>query len=323
MRNIDLNLLVIFDAIMREGSMTRAANRLSMTQPAVSNAVARMRIAWNDPVFVRQGRGINPSPFARSMWDRARPHLDDLREMANPAHFDAASAQRIFRIGTSDATLGLLWLQLRQYAEHSAPGINFHAVPLTNPDSMAQLVDAEIDVAIDRPLQQPGSLVRSEALFDSHFVCAMRPDHPLAAEDISLQTFAGADHLLVSLTGDATGFVDELLQPHGLQRRVAMTINHFSLVPKLLTSSNLISVVPYGTVAEAACRGELWVTRPPIDIPPITISLLWHKRSDKDAGQRWLRERIRSAAQQAQRALPPPDCVRARQYGVALPCAGA
>ena len=108
MKKIDLNLLVIFDAIMREGSMTRAATRLAITQPAVSNAVSRMRTAWNDPVFVKHGRGITPTPFAHAMWDRARPHLDDLLAMANPPAFDAGRTRRTFRIGTSDAHLGML-----------------------------------------------------------------------------------------------------------------------------------------------------------------------------------------------------------------------
>src|SRR5699024_3950346 len=110
MKKIDLNLLVVFDAIMREGSITRAATRLAMTQPAVSNAVSRMRTTWNDPVFVKHGRGITPTPFAHDIWERARSHLDDLRELANPTPFDATCARRTFRIGTSDATLGLLWL---------------------------------------------------------------------------------------------------------------------------------------------------------------------------------------------------------------------
>src|SRR5690625_1986822 len=139
MKRIDLNLLIIFDAIMREGSVTRAATQLSMTQPAVSNAVSRMRVAWNDPVFVKNGRGIEPTPLALNMWEQARPHLNKLLEMANPTPFDAAGARRTFRVGVSDFAHGMLWLELRKCAEAGAEGIDFHAVPLARPDREALL----------------------------------------------------------------------------------------------------------------------------------------------------------------------------------------
>src|SRR5699024_12125530 len=103
MKKTDLNLLVTFDTIMREGSMTRAAEQLAMTQPAVSNAVARMRVAWNDPLFVKHGRGIMPTPHAQALWPQARPHLDQLREMANPGPVHAADPRRPLRLGTTDA----------------------------------------------------------------------------------------------------------------------------------------------------------------------------------------------------------------------------
>src|SRR5699024_4858402 len=154
---------------MREGSMTRAAEQLAMTQPAVSNAVSRMRIAWNDPLFVKQGRGIVPTPHAQVMWNRARPHLDDLREMANPEPFDAATARRTFRIGTADLNVGLLWRGLRKRAERLARGIDFHAVPNSKANAETQLIDAEVDVAISTRSDQPNSHIRSEPLLDSHF----------------------------------------------------------------------------------------------------------------------------------------------------------
>src|SRR5699024_3926810 len=184
---------------------------------------------------------------------------------------------------------------------------------LHRPNILGQLIDAELDVAIDPPPEQKHSQIHSEALFQSHFACVMRPDNPLATEALTLQAFVAADHLLVSLSGDAIGFVDAKLRPLGLKRRVAMTVDHFSLVPRILEGSDLISVVPYGTIAESACRGELWATRPPIDISPVTVSMLWHKRNERNADQRWLRDRIRTATQKTLRTLPTPDCVRRDQ----------
>lgn len=306
-KKIDLNLLAVFDSIMREGSMTRAAAQLAMTQSAVSNAVARMRIIWNDPIFVKDGRGIAPTPFAHTLWDQAHPYLAGLMEMANPEPFDAMSARRTFRIGMADFNLGLLWLELRQRAERMAPGIDFHTVPLAAANSQKQLIDADIDVKIAGPLDRPSNVLRSQALFDSGFVCAMRPDHALAGEPLTVEAFATADHLLVSFTGDASGFIDELLKPYGLNRRVAMTVTHFSLVAQILKATNLISIVPYEAVAESACRGELHITQPPIDVPPVTVTLAWHKRTDQDAGQRWLREQIQQATCASILSLPTLD----------------
>lgn len=289
--------------------MTRAADQLAMTQPAVSNAVSRMRVAWNDPVFVKRGRGIMATPYARGMWSQVRAHMDELRELANPEPFDAANARRSFRIGTADINVGLMWWALRRRAEQFAPGIDFHAVPSSQATTEAQLINAEVDVAISAQPGNPAAGIREKALLNSYYVCAMRVDHPLAAETLSLESFVAADHLMVSLTGDATGIVDEILQARGLRRRVAMTVNHFFLVARLLKGSNLISTVPYEAVAEYACGQELRVVRPPIDIPPITLSMLWHERNHRDAGQRWLRDQIQAIARETKAALPTPACI--------------
>src|SRR5699024_5708836 len=164
---------------MREGSMTRAAEQLAMTQPAVSNAVARMRIAWNDPLFVKQGRGIVPTPQARAMWDRARPHLNDLRAMANPEPFDAANARRSFRISTDDLSASLLCRAMRRITEQSAPGIDFHAVPSAgNSNAEELLVNANVDVVISGEVATPAPHIRQQTLLYSYYVCAMRADHP-------------------------------------------------------------------------------------------------------------------------------------------------
>src|SRR5699024_7480222 len=204
MKKIDLNLLVVFDAIMREGSMTRAAEQLAMTQPAVSNAVSRMRVAWNDPLFVKHGRGIMPTPHAQMMWDQVPMHLDDLRDMANPEPFDAARARRTFRISTDDLSAGVLWRALRRVTEQSAPGIDFHAVPNTKASINELLVNAEVDLAISGDPSRPSNgHIRERALLDTYYVCAMHANHPLASKPLTLESFAAADHLMVSFSGDA------------------------------------------------------------------------------------------------------------------------
>ncbi|MDN5863571.1 MAG: LysR family transcriptional regulator, partial [Salinisphaera sp.] len=148
--------------------MTRAAEQLAMTQPAVSNAVSRMRVTWNDPLFVKHGRGIAPTPHAQEMWHRVRLHLDDLREMANPEPFDAARARRSFRIGTYDLCTGLLWRALRRRVEQHAPGISFHSVPNSKANVEALLLNAEVDVVIDCAPHESNARLRASALGVSH-----------------------------------------------------------------------------------------------------------------------------------------------------------
>lgn len=316
MRKADLNLLVVFDAIMREGSMTQAAEQLAMTQPAVSNAVARMRVVWNDPLFVKRGRGILPTPRAQEMWDRIRLHMDDLREMANPEPFDAASARRSFRIGTNDLCAGMTWRALRRLAELHAPGIDFHSVPNSKATVEELLFNAEVDVVLGCAAPAASARLRERALSESHYVCAMRPDHPLASESLSLDSFAAAEHLRVSPTGDATGMIDEILKTRGRSRRVAMTVNHYAQVAPLLRETSLISTVPFEAVAESVQRDELRAVRLPIRIRPIKLSLLWHERSDRDAGQRWLRNQLASVIAESNRCHPVPEGIRATRPGM-------
>ena len=292
MRPQDLNLLVVFDAIMTERSITRAADRLAMTQPAVSNAVGRMRVAWKDELFVKDGRNIQPTLHAQNLWSQVREPLGALSEAIEPKAFVPSSAKRTFRVATTDIAVEMIWVQMRQIIEKQAPNINLHAIPYTIINAEQVLEDAEVDLVIGAA-QMVSSTFRQEFLFNPDYVCVMRQDHPLAKERITLEEFAAADHLLVSLSGDTTGYTDEILLQHGLSRRIACTVNHFSSVTKLIKNSDLISVVPTGAVADAIVDGELAATLPPLEYAPQNVVSLWHKRQDKDAGLIWLRKHIK------------------------------
>lgn len=293
MRPQELNLLMVFDAIMTERSITRAADRLAMTQPAVSNAVSRMRTAWNDELFVKDGRNIQPTVHARNLWSQIKEPLSRLSDAVDPKAFDPATAKRTFRVAVSDIAVNWAWSEMRNLIEQQATGINLHAIPYTIENAEQVLEDAKVDLVIGAGLGITPSSIRSEYLFSPCYVCVMRPGHPLAKADMSLQEFAEADHLLVSLSGDTFGFTDEVLLQHGLSRRIAMTVNHFSAIASLVESSNLISVVPTGAVYQAICMGELAATKPPIDMPPKQVSMMWHKRQDKDQGLSWLRNHMK------------------------------
>lgn len=292
MRPQELNLLMVFDAIMTERSITRAAHRLSMTQPAVSNALSRMRVAWKDELFVKDGRNIQPTLHAQNLWNQIREPLSSLTEAVDPKSFDPATAKRTFRVAVNDIVVDMAWAELRCTFEKEAPGVNIHAVPYTIVNSDQVLEDAEVDMVIGAT-GVISSTFRAEYLFSPIFVCIMNNDHPLAKAELSIEEFAAADHLLVSLSGDITGYTDQVLLQHGLSRRVAVTVNHFSSVANLIKRSDLICVIPISAVANEIIAGDISATKPPLELMPQQISTIWHKRQDRDQGLIWLREHFK------------------------------
>lgn len=293
MRPQDLNLLMVFDAIMTERSITRAAERLSMTQPAVSNALSRMRTAWKDELFVKEGRNIRPTGHAQNLWNQVRDPLSSLSDAVDTKEFDCTTSQRTFRIAVADLTVSMTWPGLRKVIEEEANGINIHAIPYTIQGFEGLLENAEVDM-VAGVYNAISETFRSEYLFSSLYVCVMRNDHPLAHADLSIEEFASAEHLLVTLSGETTGFSDQVLMQHGLSRRIAMTTNHFSSVEEIIKNSDLIAVVPSGAVADAIIAGRLSATKMPIDIPSQQVAMVWHKRQDRDGGLCWLRKHFKA-----------------------------
>lgn len=291
MRHQDLNLLAVFDAIMTEGSITRAADRLALTQPAVSNSLSRMRALWGDELFVKDGRNIRPTVFAQNLWSQIKEPLLNLEKAVDQGSFDPATAERTFKIASADAMVEIVWPELRQILEKEAPGINVHAIPYTITNAENLLNTADVDMVIGANVA-PSSVIQSEYLYTPWFVLVMRQDHPLAKADVSLDEFARADHLIVSLSGDISGNTDQVLSQHGLKRRVAMSVNHFSVVTPLLQKSDLIAMMPSTTIERSIFNGDLAVVKPPIEVIAPQLSSYWHKRQEHDAGLRWLRQHI-------------------------------
>jgi DNA-binding transcriptional LysR family regulator len=290
MSKLDLNLLVIFDAIMKEQSISAAAQQLAMTQPSVSNAVARMRHSWKDPLFIKQGRGITPTPFALLLWQQVASPLENIRSAVSLAPFNAAQSEQTFRIAITDGTAGLLWPALRRHLEQYAPKINLHAVPYKL-DGQALLVNAEVDLVLDY-YENLHPQIHNQHLFDNDFVCVMAKAHPLSEKVLVLDDFVAAEHLLVSLSGDASGSVDKKLTQLGLTRRIAMTVNSFASAKTLIEESCLITTLPYSVIASWQSLDKLTVKTLPFTLPKVPISMAWHSRNEGSASLRWLREAI-------------------------------
>ncbi len=291
MRPQELNLLVIFDAIMTERSITRAADRLALTQPAVSNAVSRMRVIWKDELFVKDGRNIQPTSYAQNLWGQVREPLQRVSEAVDDQAFDPATAKRTFRVTLADTAVDIAWGPMRRLIEQDAPGINIHAMPYTIINANEVLEGDKVDLVIGVSDTNPA--IVSEFLFNPMYVCVMRKEHPLSRGRLTMKKFAAAEHLLVSLSGDTVGFSDQVLAQQGLSRRIACTVNHFNAVAPLVKETNLIAVVPCGPVECAIARHELHVTKPPFEMPPAPVSMFWHRRQDQDNGLIWFRQIIK------------------------------
>lgn len=289
MKSQELTLIYLFDAIMTEASVSRAADQLGMTQPAVSNAIARMRDIWQDPLFIKKGRQVEPTTFALSLWEQVRDPIHQLSKAVGSNDFVAAESRRKFRIALTDLSVDLYWLPLIREVSRLAPLVDLYAVPFTQLGAVDQLREAKVDLALGPRGQQDNSL-RTTLLFAGEFKLVMRKDHPLAGKPVSIKNFLAARHLLLSRSGDAQGHVDRALQQDGRQRRVAVTVNHSSAVPKLLVNSDLIAVVPERVAESSPLRSKLWVTNSPVFIEPTPVNLIWHARQDRDPGLIWLRK---------------------------------
>lgn len=292
MRPQELNLLVIFDVIMTEQSITRAAEQLSMTQPAVSNSVAKMRAIWKDELFVKDGRNIQPTTYAKNLWAQVKDPLLDINQAVKPDGFDHKTAKRTFRIAVSGLVVDLLWLDMRLLFEQQAPGINLHAVPYTIVDSQKMLEGAEVDLVIGANSSVQDNILSSH-LYDTEYLCVMRHGHALARSDFSAQAYADADHLLVSLSGDTNGPVDKALHQLGKTRRVALTVNHFASAIPIIIESQLVATLPTSAIYRYGISDKLTLLRPPLNIQGNAISMLWHKRQHNDGGLKWLRQQLK------------------------------
>jgi DNA-binding transcriptional LysR family regulator len=300
-RTLDLNLLRVFDVVMVERNVTRAAERLAMTQPAVSNALRRLREAIGEELFVPGSTGVTPSAHAIALWPAVREAMASLRELLDPQGFDPAQDQRRFTLAMADATAAAILPRLLADFERQRSRVALQIEPLTTRDPRTLLERGAVDAAIgffpDVARAFAASLGESEtvldALYDCDYVCAMRREHPLAsAQPLTLDDYCAAAHARVSFAGRPHGFVDEKLAALGRSRRVALVINQYAAAVQVVCKTDLLAVMPRRFVEACGVADALHITALPFDMPRIEIGLLWHRRHERDAAQRWLREAI-------------------------------
>ncbi|WHZ09872.1 MAG: Transcriptional regulator, LysR family [Burkholderiaceae bacterium] len=314
-RTLDLNLLRVFDEVMTERSLTRAARNLSLTQPAVSNALRRLREALGDELVRRGGQGMEPTPRARALWPAVRDALRQLQASLAPSAFVPADADNSFVLAMADATGAELIPHLAETLENEAPGVSLRVVPLLTRDPRRLLDDESADLAVGyfpavladlTARAQVGKAVAfaHEPLYEGRYVCVMRQSHPLAAQSLTLARFCGARHLLVSFSGEPFGFTDQALTALGRERRVVLTVNQFYTAGQVVSRSNLLTVLPQHFVPLIGFGGELVQRELPFEVPAVRVTALWHRRVEYSGAHRWLRQAVAGAAHEAFAAAP-------------------
>ncbi|MEM1310894.1 MAG: LysR family transcriptional regulator [Cyanobacteria bacterium P01_D01_bin.115] len=293
---IDLNLLHIFEAVMMELNVSRAAERLNMTQPAVSHALKRLRRVTNDELFVKVPSGVSPTPKALELWEPVRDGLLQIRQALSPPAFEPATAQQTFNLTMADYTAALLLPKLLTVLQQTAPEIDLRIRPNTNVNAVSLLEQAEIDIALGR-FFRPGARLRVQDVMRDRYVCIMRQGHPLARKKLTLKSYVNANHLLVSLTGEATGFIDEQLREQGLKRRIMLSVNQFTLVPELIATSDLITAIPQRILAKSPYSQQLHIVELPVEVAPAELQMMWHERKHADPAHEWLRQQLVAISQ--------------------------
>ncbi|MCD6681173.1 MAG: LysR family transcriptional regulator [Burkholderiaceae bacterium] len=307
-RTLDLNLLRVFDEVMAERNLTRAARNLAMTQPAVSNALRRLRDALDDELVVRSGYGVQPTPMAIALWPSVRQALQQLRETFSPVEFVPSEARATFTLAMADATASLLIPPLISFVEHEAPGVSLRVLPLTTRDPRQLLVDGDLDLAVGHFPAAIAAIAMEEMrpdmavayghqrLYSSHYACVMRLGHPLANTELTLDAYCEAHHLLVSFSGRPFGHVDETLAALGRSRRIVVTVNQFFTAGIIVANSDLLTVLPRHFLSSTGTTDKVAVRALPFELPRVDVHAMWHRRRENRPGHAWLRESIARAA---------------------------
>lgn len=292
--HLDPRLLLSFVTIYEEGNVTRAAEKIGLTQQGLSGALARLRDILDDPLFVRQGHGVAPTPRAEEAYPRILQALAALDHVLDYRDFDPAEAKGSFRIAAADYAMATVVLPLARELPDIAPGL----------DLLVQSYHGEFDAASER--QNSVDLIvtvhefmpphlRTMTLFSDRYVLAMRHDHPLARRQVSLDAFCEAEHLLVSPNkASVSGVSDAALTRLGRSRRIRLVIPAFALAPKMLSETNLVAVLPERLVRDF--QDTLVTQPPPFDLEPFDVMVGWQDRHEHAPMHQWVRKSLNNYA---------------------------
>lgn len=291
LRSIDLNLLVVLDALLHERHVTRAARAVGLSQPAMSSALARLRTVFKDELLVRTATGMQPTPRAETLIEPVRQALGQIeRIVESDQGFDTTKSARQFAVRMSDLLSYLLLPTLTAEISQSAPKVSVDIRHLSPSQTIDALERDEIDVAVSMGLEHTGTINR-QVLFKDRMVALMHSKHPLAERRVTMKRFLAVRHLKVSMSPTDIRFADDVLSKSHRVRDVALNVPHWLLVPQILRTTDYVAVMP-GAFATAVQDPSLVVRELPFASKTFDWCLYWHRRYHNDAANRWMRKCI-------------------------------
>jgi len=289
LEEIDLNLLVVFKHLLAERSVSRVAEVLGLTQPAVSNALARLRKLMDDELFLRTPSGMEPTPFAEQLAESVTYGLGMIHGALNQrASFEATTSTRPFVIGMTDIGETYFLPRLMERLRRDAPGVTVSTVRTTAVHLRDDMEAGKVDLAIGLlPQLKAGFFQRR--LFKQRYVCIFRKGHPLDKRKMTLREFSAAEHLLVVSEGTGHGKVDEVLKRSGVERKISLTVPHFVAVGHILQATDLVATVPERFAQRMKQPFDLVYLPHPAALPEVAINVFWHAKFHKAPANQWLR----------------------------------
>ncbi len=290
--SIDLNLLVVFEALMTQRNVTRAGQQVGLSQPATSNALARLRKLLEDDLFVRSSSGLQPTPKAIALAQHIQPALGQIQTALTPQEsFDPATSEIIFAIGMSDYVEFTVLPQLLKQIQAEAPGVGLQIRSGDRQTQLGQLDRGELDLVCGI-FPEKVEWHQQQQLFTEKFVCLCRRDHPHIQGSLSLDDYVAAHHLLVSVKEDRTGRIDRILAKQSLKRHIAVSVPHFLVAPGVVSQTDLITTLAERVARTFASTYDLQVLPLPFTAFKFPVAMRWHKSHTHTAAQRWLRSKV-------------------------------
>lgn len=288
LNKIDLNLFVVFDAIYMQGNLTRAAEVLCITQPAVSNALARLRLIYDDALFVRTGKGMVPTPLTENIISGVQSALQLLSSSLQEGQlFDPFISEKTFRLSMNDMAEAMIMPKLLSQLQQQAPKAGIECCYVPREDIERELAAGSLDIALDAPFVAVGQM-QTQALLKQRYACAVRRDHPKIGETISLDEYLALDHLQVSSRRKGRGYEDIGLNRLGRQRKIKMRVQHYQVAPLLVAQTDMALTIPISM----AQNYDLKILELPYSLPALDWNIYWHKSADQDQANLWLRNLI-------------------------------
>ena len=292
---VNLNLLVAFDALFEELSVTRAARRAGVTQPAMSNTLSQLRSLFDDALFVRHRTGLTPTARASELSEPIRKGLRLLQGALTGPSFEPSTSERRFVIAASDYVELVLLPALLRRLSQEAPGVRLALRPWGLHEAPPELARGEIDLMLGFYDKLPPHH-HQQPLFDDEYVCVVRRRHPTVKSRLTLRHYLQLSHVLVSAKTDGLGSVDRALLALGKQRRIGARVSHFLTVPVLVAQTDFVAALDRRVAEVFAGPLGLKLFPPPLKLPKGTIGQVWHEQQEGDPGQRWLRQLIAEVA---------------------------